>query len=25
VQGFEDFEQIEVNVGDIHLVHIIKQ
>ncbi|MNF87245.1 hypothetical protein D3C84_697050 [compost metagenome] len=25
VQRFEDFEQIEVDVGDIHLVHIIQQ
>ncbi|MCY1247150.1 hypothetical protein D9M72_604520 [compost metagenome] len=25
VQRFEDFEQVEVDVGDIHLAHIIQQ
>jgi hypothetical protein len=25
MQGFEDFEQVEVDGGDIHSVHIIQQ
>jgi hypothetical protein len=25
MQRFENFEQIEVNSGDIHLAHIIQQ
>jgi hypothetical protein len=25
MQGFEDFQQVEVDLGDIHLAHIIQQ